>query len=309
MMNSIRGSDQAFRYGGDEFAILLPQTTIDAANQVAERVREKIATKVEAGKIQITASIGLANWPADGVGKTDIIAAADMTLYRAKRSGGNQSHCASGTLLPLEVIELGTGDSAGSKSLSIIYALAETVDARSRYTRHHSKKVTEYALALAEALDMKLPEMERLETSALLHDIGKIGISTEILNKPGELTAEEWEAIKVHPQLGAAIVGSVPQLAHCVAGILHHHERYDGSGYPKGLKGDDIPLEARILAMADAFAAMTSERAYSATLTCEDALEEIKQGAGKQFDPHLVENFLPVCEKRYAATMRKDSRK
>ncbi len=309
IQGAIRNSDQAFRYGGDEFAILLPQSTIDAASQVAERVRKKIATEVKAGKIQITASIGLANWPADGVGKTDIIAAADMTLYRAKRSGGNQSHCASGTLLPLGVIELGTGDSAGSKTLSIIYALAETVDARSKYTRNHSKKVTEYALDLAEALNLKPPEIERMEVCASLHDIGKIGISAEILNKPGELNAEEWEAIKAHPQLGAAIVGSVPQLAHCLAGILYHHEWYDGNGYPKGLKGDDIPLEARILAIADAFAAMTSERPYSATLTYEEALEEIKQGAGKQFDPYLVENFLRVCEKRFAATMKKDARR
>jgi diguanylate cyclase (GGDEF)-like protein/putative nucleotidyltransferase with HDIG domain len=308
---TIRTADQAFRYGGDEFAILLPQTTIEDAIQVTERVREKIAAEVESGKIQITASIGLASWPADGVGHTDIIAAADLTLYRAKRSGGNQSYSASGTLLPSGFMEsiTDTGGSVDSKAFNAVYDLAGTVDARNQYTRHHSRKVTEYALALAETLNLKTAEMSRLETCALLHDIGKIGISDEILNKPGELTAEEWEAVKVHPQVGAAIVGRVPQFAPCVPGILHHHEWYDGSGYPKGLKGDEIPLEARILAIADAFTAMTSERPPSDTLTYEKALEEIKQGAGKQFDPYLVENFLSVCEKRFTVTMKKDRRR
>jgi len=306
---AVRSSDQAFRYGGDEFAVLLPQTTVDAASEVTERVRKKIATKVDAGDIPITASIGLASWPTDGIGHTDIIAAADAALYRAKRSGGNQSHCASGTLLPLDVIESSSGDSVDSSTLGIIYALAETVDARGHYARSHIKKVTEYTLALAEALKMESLEISRLETCALLHDIGKIGVSEEILNKRGELTAEEWEAIKVHSQLGASIVSHIPQLAHCVAGILHHHERYDGSGYPKGLKGDDIPLDARILAITDAFAAMTSERSYSDALTYEDALEEIRRGAGKQFDPYLVENFLTIYGKLFIATTRKNMRR
>jgi diguanylate cyclase (GGDEF)-like protein len=305
---AIRNADQAFRYGGDEFAVLLPQTTIDAALQVNERVRRKIAQRVETSDIQISASIGLASWPADGVGHTDIIAAADAALYRAKRSGGNQSHFASSTLLPLDVVESRSRDSVDSRTVSIIYSMAETVDARGQYSHGHLKEVTEYALAMAEALNMETQERSKLETCALLHDIGKIGISDEILNKPAELTDKEWDAVKTHPQLGAAIVGHVPQLAHCVAGILHHHEWYDGSGYPKGLKGDKIPLEARILAIANAFAAMTCERSYSDTLSREDALEEIKRGAGKQFDPNLVEIFLSIYGGRLTATKKNTSR-
>lgn len=308
--NAIRNSDQAFRYGGDEFAILLPQTNINAASEVAERVRESIAADLDAEDIQITASIGLASWPEDGISHTDIIAAADLTLYRAKWSGGNRSYCASGTLSPLYFAERNTDtkDSDGSKTVGIILNLAEAVDARSHYTRNHSKKVTEYALALAKSLNMGPSEMRRLEVCALLHNVGKIGISDELLNKPSELKVEEWEAIKVHPQLGANIVGHVPQLAACADGIRHHHEWYDGSGYPDGLKGDDIPLEARILAIADAFAAMTSERTYSDTLTHRNALEELKKGAGKQFDPALVEKFLSIYEKSLIGTRKNNDR-
>jgi diguanylate cyclase (GGDEF)-like protein/putative nucleotidyltransferase with HDIG domain len=304
---AIRSADQAFRYGGDEFAILLPQTDIEAAIQVTERVRKRIAQETESGEIPVTASIGVAGWPADGVGHTDIIAAADLTLYRAKRSGGNRTYSASGNLFPFGAIELSTdtGLRIDSKDISAVYELAQTVDDRTHGTGNHSKKVAEYALALAEALNLEETEMSRLETCALLHDIGKIGISDEILNKSGKLTAEEWESVKIHPQVGANIVNRIPQFTPCVAGILHHHECYDGSGYPKGLKGNDIPLEARILAVADAFTAMTSERSHADTLTIQQALEEIKQGAGKQFDPSLVGKFLSVCEKRFMVISKK----
>ena len=189
-----------------------------------------------------------------------------------------------------------------SKALSNIYAVAETVDARDHYTRSHSKKVSKYAVALAEALNMEPLEINRLGTCALLHDIGKIGISDEILGKKGKLTAEEWEKIKVHPELGASIASRVRHLSHCIPCILHHHERYDGNGYPKGLKGEEIPLEARILAIADAFTAMTSERPFSKPVSYEEAAEEIKRGAGTQFDPKLAEVFLSVIKNISVAT-------
>ena len=296
MKSAIRGADQAFRYGGDEFAILLPQTTIEAASEVAGRVRQQIASEVKTGRIPITASLGLASWPVDGIESDEVIVAADMALYHAKRGGGNQSHHALRTLLTLDDMMAGSVDIRDSEALSTIYALAATVDASDHYTFSHSKRVKEHAVALAEALKLEPPEISRLETCALLHDIGKIGISDRILNKRGKLTAEEWEAVKIHPQVGANIASRARQLAPCLAGILYHHERYDGSGYPKGLKGEDIPLEARILAIADVFAAMTSDRPYSDALAYEEALEEIKRGAGKQFDSHLVKVFLSAIK-------------
>jgi len=296
MKRSIRSADQAFRYGGDEFAILLPQTTIEAAYEVAERVRQRVTSEAKTGSVPVTASLGLASWPIDGIGSNEVIAVADAALYHAKRGGGNQSHQASGTSLTLDDTIVSSGDIQDSEVLNTIHTLVATVDARDHYSRSHSKKVKEHAIALAQALNLEPPEISKLETCALLHDIGKIGISDKILNKRGKLTAEEWEAIKVHPQVGATIASHARQLAPCLAGILHHHEKYDGSGYPKGLKGEEIPLEARILAIADAFAAMTSARTYSDALPLEEAAEEIKRGAGKQFDPLMVEVFLSVIK-------------
>jgi len=305
LKSTIRSADQAFRYGGDEFAILLPQTTIEATNKVAERVRRRIASEVKAGYILITASLGLASWPIDGIGPNEIIAAADAALYHAKRGGGDQSRSDSGTLLSLDDTTVSSGKIQDSETLSTIYGLAAAVDIRDHYTRSHSKRVNEYAMALAEALNLEPLEISRLETCALLHDIGKIGISDDILNKRSKLTVKEWEAIKVHPQVGAAIISHAGQLAPCVAGILYHHERYDGNGYPEGLKGEDIPLEARILAVADAFAAMTSDRPYCDALFYEEALEEMKRGARKQFDPHLVEVFLSAITTTIPVTREK----
>jgi diguanylate cyclase (GGDEF)-like protein len=308
--NAIRSTDQAFRYGGDEFAILLPHTNVEDAIQVTERVRESIASDLDTGDIKVTASIGLAIWPEDGISHTDIIATADLILYRAKWSGGNRSYCASGTmsLLYFDEPDLNIEGSRNSETVNIIHSLAETVDTRSNQTRNHSKKVTEYALAMGKSLDMDASSLRKLEICALLHDIGKIGISDDILNKPGELVAEEWEIVKGHPQLGANIVAHVPQLAACAVGIRHHHEWYDGSGYPDGLKGDEIPMESRILNIADAFTAMTSERAYSSTLSFASALEEIKRGSGKQFDPYLVGKFLSIYEKNLIGTRKNNKR-
>ncbi|MFH0914092.1 MAG: diguanylate cyclase [Chloroflexota bacterium] len=294
LKGAIRTSDQAFRYGGDEFALVLPQTTVDVASQVAERVRQRLVSKLKDGSLPITASLGLASWPADGNSAARIIAAADAALYRAKRSGGNQTQCASGMLLPLEEATGPGGLKEGEDNLSSIFAIVAAVDARNHYAGSHSKKVNQYAVALAEALGLPSAELTRVSTCALLHDIGKIGVSEKVLRKADKLNSAEWESVKVHPQLGATIASYASHLASCLSGIRHHHERYDGTGYPAGLKGENIPLEARILAIADAYTAMTSERPYAPTLTPEQAREELKQGAGTQFDPKLVEVFVKL---------------
>ena len=308
--SAIRASDYAFRYGGDEFAVLLPQTSIDAAIMVLERVREKIVDGIDSKKISITTSIGLACWPDDGISHTDIIASADVSLYRAKRNGGNQTVCASGPLSELmpNSSAAQSGGSIDSKLSDFIHAFSEMVDSRSYYTNKHAKKVTDYALVLARALRLNKEETLKIETCAWLHDIGKIAVSGDILNKSAELTEKEWQIIKTHPNLGADIIRQIPQLSYCVDPVLHHHEKYDGTGYPDGLKGEVIPLISRILAIANEFAVMTSEKSYYESKTHEAALEEIKRCSGTYFDPYLVEQFAAIFETQ-ANVNRKKARR
>jgi len=293
IMNSVRNSDQSFRYGGDEFTVILPETPVDDAYSVAERVREQIALEMDARQIALTCSIGLSSYPSDGVMSGELVTSADTALYYAKRTGGNRSYLSSRILSESPA---NTGTYARGSGLSAVYALASAVDAKDPHTYDHSRKVNIYAVALAEAIGLPPDNVSRISTAALLHDIGKIGIPDKILNKDGPLNKEEWEAIRSHPRLGANIVGNIPGLVPTLSGILYHHERYDGSGYPEGLKGEEIPIEARIMSIADAYAAMTSARSYRDAYHEEKALRELKKNAGKQFDPGLTEAFITLVQ-------------
>ena len=181
---------------------------------------------------------------------------------------------------------------------SMIKALVATIDAKDPHTRGHSQRVTEYALLGATALSLSREELEVLEYAAILHDMGKIGIDERILTNPGRLTSEEWGIIRRHPLTGANILKDIPFLERARRLVLHHHERYDGNGYPHGLKGEDIPIGARLLAVADAYEAMTSPRPYrERTLTHKEALEELERNIGTQFDPDVVESFVDIMKK------------
>jgi len=293
--NSIRAIDLAFRYGGEEFTVLLPETRLDDAYRVAERIRKTIETRTSFREMPVTASLGIANWPNDGVMKEEIINRADAALYRAKQTGRNRT-CLSSDVLKPETAQIGAELEAQPRALSIIYALAATVDAKDHYTYGHSRKVSEYAVALAEALKMDRDRVDTIRAGGLLHDIGKLGVPDSILTKPGPLDDDEWEPIKSHPELGVEILKRVIDLVNCLPAILHHHEHYDGSGYPRGLKRDSIPLEARILCIADAYDAITSPRPYRAQLPSEQAVAELKRCSGTQFDPELVEAFIKVIQ-------------
>ncbi len=262
---------------------------------VAERVRTRVAREMEARRSGVTASIGLASYPADGVMSGELVTTADTALYYAKNTGGNRTYVSSKIFAEAEAGVEPKNTRKGS-GLSAVYALAAAVDAKDHYTYGHSRKVNTYSVVLAETIGLPSDEVSRISTAALLHDIGKIGVPDSILNKKGELDAQEWDAIKSHPRLGANIVGNVPDLSPCVGSILYHHERWDGTGYPEGLRGKTIPLGARILAIADAFAAMASARPYRTALPDEEALERLKQGAGNQFDPELVQAFVEEVE-------------
>lgn len=191
--------------------------------------------------------------------------------------------------------------------LDTIHALAATVDAKDHYTYGHSEKVAKYATEIAQELGYSWDSLESIRVAALLHDIGKIGVPDQLLGKPGPLSRKEWEVMRSHPDLGVAILKHIDAIKDCLVAVLHHHERYDGGGYPAGLKGENIPLDARILAVADAYDAMTSERPYRCgKMTCEQALAELTSCAGKQFDPRVVEVFVSLFEEPKLAEMRSE---
>lgn len=179
---------------------------------------------------------------------------------------------------------------------SSIRMLSAAIDAKDPYTRGHSERVKDYSLIIARQLGMKPYELERLEIAALLHDVGKIGIEDRILRKPTNLTPEEFDIMKTHPDKGANIMISVAQLSDIIPGMRSHHENYDGSGYPQGLKGEGIPYFGRVITVADTFDAMTTDRPYQKAFTLEFALNRIKTMAGIKYDPKVVEAFARACE-------------
>jgi HD-GYP domain-containing protein (c-di-GMP phosphodiesterase class II) len=175
---------------------------------------------------------------------------------------------------------------------AVIEALLETVEKRDTYTRGHTRRVTGHSVAIGQGLGLARTDMENLRLAAMLHDIGKIGISDRVLQKDGALTQEEFEAIRCHPVYGAEILQHIRKLHSVLPGVRHHHERYNGTGYPGGLKGSDIPVIARIIAVADTFDAMVTDRPYRKGLTARAAFEELRRQRGIQFDPAVVGVFL-----------------
>ena len=180
--------------------------------------------------------------------------------------------------------------------LNSVYALVGSVEAKDPYVYDHSRKVKTYAVALAEAVGLSPDQVANVSTAALLHDVGKIGVPNTVLIKKGKLNDEEWKVIKTHPKLGADIIRHIAHLAPCVNIVLYHHERWDGGGYPKGLKGEEIPIEARIIAIANTFAAMTTTLPYRPAFSLEETIKELRQCAGSQFDPELVDPFIRIVE-------------
>jgi putative nucleotidyltransferase with HDIG domain len=192
-------------------------------------------------------------------------------------------------------------ESMKKDQISIIRALASTVDAKDHYTLGHSQKVSEYSAIIAEDMGLSERDIETIKYAALLHDIGKIALPDDIIKKPSRLTDQEFEIVQKHPNIGAKIIKEIEALAPMVPIVLHHHERCDGKGYPDGIKGDDIPLGARIVHVADAYDTMVSARAYRDMLPPELAISELRKNAGTQFDPKVVDVFITSLRKRAVA--------
>ena len=302
IQQALRRVDIGFRYGGDEFSILLPETPLKGAKRLAERLRKELETATNLQGTPLTCSLGIGTWPTDGVMREDIIQAVDAALYLAKRTGRNRLCLASEVELS-DILTSRPGKQSKKAALSTIYALAATVDAKDTYTYGHSKKISKYVAYIAEAMGYSPEDIEQIRVTALLHDIGKIGIADHILNKSGYLTPEDFEPIKAHPDKGVAILKHVDDLKGCLPGVQYHHEHYDGTGYPSGLKGDSIPLDARILAVADAYDAMTSKRPYRLwQASQEEAIKELESCAGTQFDPEIVRVFVNILRNELQET-------
>jgi putative nucleotidyltransferase with HDIG domain len=176
--------------------------------------------------------------------------------------------------------------------------LAKIIDARDPFVSSHTTKVADYAVAIATELGLPVVRVESIRQAALLHDIGKIGISEQILHKPAKLTSEEYLIVKVHTLLGAELLETCQGLRHLALIVKHHHEWWDGTGYPDNLQGEAIPLEARILAVCDAVEAMASDRPYSPAMSLDEIIAELRRYAGTQFEPNIVEKFVRVTERR-----------
>jgi diguanylate cyclase (GGDEF)-like protein len=286
------------RYGGDEFLVALPGGDTEAALAVAMRLRDRMHADGfqrpgEERTVPITLSFGIAAFPEDSQDRHELLTLADANLYAAKQSD-DRIKSTTDTQRTHRQLRV-------ESSFSVLDAMVTAVDNKDRYTRRHSEDVTDYALWIAEELGFSEETMRTLRIAGLLHDVGKIGVPDEILRKPGRLSAEEWEVMKRHPHLGALIIGGVPGMEAILPAVRSHHERWDGQGYPDSLSGEEIPLLGRVLAVADAVSAMTTDRPYRKGIEWELALREIKAGIGTQFDPTLARAFLRAAARHHPA--------
>ena len=339
-----RRSDVVARYGGDEFVILMPETNMEHARQLASKLRGWVSADPLLREKNISASFGIACYPLHGSSPQELIQVADASMYLSKHQGGNAVSTADhfdpneakkwkrdvleaylGVTLKrlfatgpeafeeiyqrltqftesLAATEPGNGKSSTAPAqgpqalpqavLDTVTSLAFAIDAKDHYTQGHSQKVSAYAALIAEAMEMSDAEVEEIRLGGVLHDIGKVGIPENILNKSGPLNTDEWETMKSHVNFGAKILDPLTPLSRIREMVLHHHEFFDGSGYPDALGGEKIPLGARIIAIADAYDTITSDRTYKKARRAADALAELERCANAQFDGAIVEVFV-----------------
>lgn len=298
--------DVVGRYGGDEFLAVLPGLTPHEAATLGRRLRNAVgahiqrppATRVRAGEeggpaLPLRVSVGIACFPGDGENRDALVARADARLYESKGRGEVRSS------------DDEADDAGVAEALGALGGLVRAVDRKDRYTYAHSTEVTRLAVRLGLAVGLGPSDLRAVRTAGLLHDVGKIGVADRVLKKPGRLSPQEREAMQAHPALGDAIVAGLPLdgLQAIRAGVRHHHERWDGGGYPDGLAGEAIPLLGRLLALPDCYNAMTSDRPYRAALSSAAALAEIERGAGTQFDPALAAAFLELMRQEEAGAL------
>ena len=292
------------RYGPDEFLVVAPPDHSSGLVAAIDRLRDRIAElSLQFGaseRLPVTVSAGICYAPTDGEAATELLAIAAVVLGEAKASGGNGVRVADASPSDLGPAE--------RSSFDVLAGLVLAVDTKDRYTKRHSEDVARYGLFLADRLGLEIELRRTIEIAGLLHDVGKIGIPDAILRKPGPLTDEEYAIVKQHVALGDSIVRIVPNVGLVRAGVRHHHERWDGTGYLDRLSGEEIPLIARILAVGDAFSAMTTSRPYRVAMSIQEALHRLEDAAGTQLDPTLVTAFVKGIETAANAPLPGDGR-
>lgn len=301
-----------FRTSGKVFAVLLPLQDTQRARTLAREIETRVAQinqKPERQRLKpLSVSVGICSAPYAASSAKELMDNADLAVYNAKQGGKDQivifrgasdlvpQHLAERTDAIVDRIERGDGEYRSA--LSMISALTAAIDAKDHYTYAHSKNVARYAATLAVAAGLNDDQVRTIYAAGLLHDIGKISIPENILNKTGKLEDGEYRVMKDHVNNSIEMIRHLPEMDYLIPAVLGHHERWDGKGYPRGIAGEEIPISARCLAIADVFDAMTTDRPYRRGLPLEYALEEIRKGTGTQFDPSLAKTFAQLIRSR-----------
>lgn len=298
LKNCVRLGDIVSRYGGEEFTIILPDTGEQQALSIAERIRKAVEEQAFYGeenqpKGKLTVSIGVALFPEKAKNKKELLNNVDDALQRAKAFNKNRVELYATVL---EEIKKDLEDEYIDLAKSIRTSIS-VVNAKDQYTYGHTERVVIFCELAAEYLHLNEHDRKVLRYGAYLHDMGKVEIPMEILNKKMPLTQGEWQITQQHPENGVQIIKTAESLQEAVPLIMHHHEKYDGTGYPDHLKGEQIPYLARVLAVADSFDAMTSNRPYKKRKSYDEAVEEIQKCSLTQFDPEIAKVFVDIIQK------------
>ena len=297
--NNLNEKDILCRYGGDEFCVILPDTNKDEASCIANQLREAVYNYDCLGQVymnngRITLSIGVSTYNKETESYKNLIDNADLALYRAKFLRRNKVEVYSSVFD--QVKEIDNADANLLEDIKPLKTLITVINSRDTYTYKHVERVYNYCNIMADYLKLSAEDKRALLYAAYLHDLGKINISKEILISNKKLTQEEWEELKKHPQDSADILKQIKDFETVVPIVLQHHEKYDGSGYPNALKGEQISYLARILTVVDSFDAMTNQRTYQKTKTFEEAFEEIERCKGTHFDPVIADQFIDAIK-------------
>ena len=291
LVEATRPIDTVSRTGPAEFTLMLPESNAEDAYLTAEQLLARIRRGFREEFMPLTASAGIASYPSQAVTEGQLVKLAEDALAAAKILGRDRAVVSSPDVANVLSGTLGRQSGEVQSHLATMVSLAEALDLRDSGTAEHSQRVGEYAAVMARELGLSEQRTERVRLAGILHDIGKCGVPDSILCKAGPLNEGEWEEMRRHPEIGARILGS-RELVDIREWVLASHERPDGKGYPRGLKEEEIPIEARILAVADAFEAMRGDRIYRPGISEEAARDELRACAGRQFDPEVVAAFL-----------------